>query len=79
MIGRMYSLLALTCWIGGLILLTIHPISGACVAATGFVFAGKAVSRPDDMALMFGLMFILVLAVTALRALLWLWDLTPWP
>ena len=40
------SLLALACWIGGLILLTVSPWIGAGVAAGGFVFAGKA--HPQD-------------------------------
>lgn len=63
----MLSLLALACWFGGLVLLTVSPWLGACVAAAGFVFAGKAIQRPDDMEMMFGLLFLGVLAVGAWR------------
>lgn len=68
----MLSLLALGCWIGGLILLTVSPFLGACVAAAGFVFAGKAVFRKDDMATMFGLMFLFVIVVSVVRFVRWL-------
>lgn len=68
----MLSLLALACWIGGLLLLTVSPAIGACVAAAGFVFAGKAVFRKDDMPVMFGLLFLFVLVVSAVRLILWL-------
>jgi hypothetical protein len=40
---------------------------GACVTALGFVFAGKALKRPDDMETMFGLAFMAILAVGAWR------------
>lgn len=70
----MLSLLALVCWIGGLVLLQVSPWAGASVAAAGFVFAGKAVHRKDDMALLFGLIFAAVIGVSLLRAGLWLWE-----
>jgi hypothetical protein len=63
------SLLALACWFGGLVTLQVSPVLGACIAAAGFVFAGKAVQRPDDMETMFGLAFMAVLAVGAWRLL----------
>lgn len=63
----MLSLLALSCWIGGLILMTVSPLLGACVAAAGFVFAGKAVQRPDDMETMFGALFLVALAGGVIR------------
>lgn len=68
----MLSLLALACWIGGLILLTVSPLLGAGVAAAGFVAAGKAVQRRDDMETMFGLLFAFVLLVGAVRFVAWL-------
>jgi hypothetical protein len=61
------SLLALACWFGGLVLLQVSPALGACVTALGFVFAGKALKRPDDMETMFGLAFMAILAVGAWR------------
>ena len=61
------SLLALACWIGGLVLMTVIPLLGACVAAAGFVFAGKAVQRKDDMETMFGLLFAVCLVGGAIR------------
>lgn len=63
----MLSLLALACWFGGLVLLQVSPVSGACVAAAGFVCAGKALKRPDDMETMFGLLFMGVIAVGVWR------------
>lgn len=66
------SLLALVCWIGGLLLLTLSPWLGACLAAAGFVFAGKAVFRKDDMGMLFGLMFLFVIAVNAVVFIRWL-------
>ena len=68
----MLSLLALACWIGGLILLTVSPLLGAGVAAAGFVAAGKAVQRRDDMETMLGLLFAFVLLVGAVRFVAWL-------
>lgn len=68
----MLSLLALACWIGGLILLSVSPWLGACVAAGGFVFAGKALFRPDDMATMFGVLFLFVIVVNVWRLFDWL-------
>lgn len=68
----MFSLLALACWIGGLVLLQVSPWAGACVAAGGFVFAGKAVHRKDDMATMFGVLFLLILGIGAVRVVAWL-------
>lgn len=65
----MYSLAALACWFGGLVLLTAMPWLGACIAATGFVLAGKAMTRPDDMETLFGLLFLLVIASWAIRLL----------
>lgn len=71
---RVLSLLALACWIGGLLLLAVSPWLGAALAAAGFVFAGKAVFRRDDMATMFGLMFIVVLAFQAICLVRWLFG-----
>lgn len=62
----MLSLAALACWIGGLVLLTVSPWLGAGVAAAGFVFAGKALTRKDDMETMFGALFAFVLVVGAI-------------
>jgi hypothetical protein len=70
----MLSLLALACWIGGLVLLTVSPLLGAFVAAGGFVAAGFAVRRRDDMETMFGVMFLAVLGVGAVRFILWLFG-----
>ena len=39
-----------------------HPIIGACLAAAGFVAAGKAMTKPDDMPFFFGLVFWLMAA-----------------
>lgn len=61
----MLSLAALACWIGGLVLLAVSPWLGSAVAAAGFVFAGKALMRKDDMETMFGLLFAFVLIVGA--------------
>lgn len=47
--------------------MTMIPLLGACIAAAGFVFAGKAVQRPDDMETMFGLLFAAVLIGGAIR------------
>lgn len=68
----MLSLLALACWIGGLLLLAVSPWLGACVAAAGFVAAGKAVSRKDDMATMFGILFLVVIVGSVMRLGAWL-------
>jgi hypothetical protein len=68
------SLLALACWIGGLVLLTVSPLLGAFVAAGGFVAAGFAVRRRDDMETMFGLMFLFVLVIGAIRFGAWLFS-----
>lgn len=68
----MLSLLALACWIGGLILLTVSPWLGAGVAAGGFVFAGKAMGRKDDMETMFGVLFLVVLVIGAWATIEWL-------
>lgn len=68
----MLSLAALACWIGGLLLLAVSPWLGACIGAAGFVLAGKAVFRKDDMATMFGLLFLFVIAVSAIRFVRWL-------
>lgn len=57
----------MACWIGGLILMTVVPLAGACVAAAGFVFAGKAVQRHDDMEAMFGAMFAVVIVGGLIR------------
>lgn len=65
----MYSLAALACWFGGLIMMSAAPWLGSCLAATGFVLAGKAISKPDDMETMFGIMFLIVIAVGAIRLL----------
>lgn len=62
----MLSLAALACWIGGLVLLTVSPWLGAATAAAGFVFAGKALARKDDMETMFGILFAFVLIVGAI-------------
>ena len=69
---RVLSLLALACWFSGLILLQISPALGAGVAAAGFVFAGKAVRRPDDMATMFGVLFFVVILINLVRFVAWL-------
>ena len=63
----MYSLAAIACWFGGLVVMSSSPWLGACVAAAGFVLAGKAISRPDDMETMFGLLFLGVLVSWAVR------------
>lgn len=45
----MLSLLALTLFLGGLVLIPLAPLAGACTSALGVVLAGKAASRPDDL------------------------------
>lgn len=65
----MFSMLALTLWIGGLVLFSVSPWLGASLAA-----AGHAVRRPDDMAFMFGVLFMLFIGVSALRVVLWGWE-----
>jgi len=66
------SLCALACWIGGLILRAASPLAGARVAAAGFVFAGKALQRKDDMETMFGVLFLAVLGIGAIRFIAWM-------
>ena len=69
------SLLALLCWIGGLALMQVSLWAGSGLAALGFVAAGIALRRKDDLETMFGLFLLFVLGVTAVRLLLWLWSL----
>lgn len=68
----MLSLLALGCWIGGLLLMAAVPWLGACIAAAGFVLAGKAVFRKDDMGTMFGVLFLFVIVVSVVRFARWI-------
>lgn len=70
----MLSLLAIGCWIGGLVLLTVNPWLGSALAAAGFVAAGAALRRPDDMALMFGLVFMAIIGISVLRVAIWVWQ-----
>lgn len=56
-------------------MLTISPLLGAFLAAGGFVLAGLAVKRRDDMELMFGLMFCFVLVVGVIRVGFWLFGI----
>ena len=73
MLGPVFSLLALALWIGGLVVMAaFSPWAGACLAAGGFVAAGAAMKRKDDMEIMFGLLFLLVLAIGAIRLVAWL-------
>lgn len=70
----MYSTLAAILWFGGLLLMKQHPFVGACLAAAGFVAAGKAMNRPDDMPMFFGMVFLVVILVTAARLAFWLFS-----
>lgn len=68
----MLALLALALWIGGLVLLTVAPFAGACVAAAGFVAAGASMRRRDSVETLAGMMFLFILGVGAARALTWI-------
>ena len=62
---RVLSLLALACWIGGLLLLTVSPALGACIAAGGFVAAGAALKRPGDLEALVGFLMLAAIVLVA--------------
>lgn len=68
----MLSILTLAFWIGGLILMFSSPFGGALIAAFGFVLAGKALRRRDDMETMFGLAFLFIIVIATVRLLVFL-------
>lgn len=67
----MYSLLAVVLWISGWLLLPASILVGSGLLATGFLSAGAAINRPNDMPLFFGLLFLAGIGITVIRLVIW--------
>lgn len=70
--GWVLSLLALLCWIGGLATMHLSIMLGSCLAAAGFVCAGAALRRQDDIEQFFGLLLLFGVVVSIARFIAWL-------
>lgn len=64
----MMTLIALALWFGGLILLLSGmPVFGAIVAGAGAVVSARALRRADDMETAWGIAFLFVIVISAIR------------
>lgn len=64
----MLTLLALALWIGGLYsILCGLPVLGAIIAGAGALVSARALRKPDDLETAFGIAFMFVIVISAMR------------